>query len=538
MTDTDSHSLPPDPTGSERTVVRQRPSEPRQPPAPSVNVVVQGNHLVDQAASLVGQRLGEYEVEAHLGAGGMGIVYRGIQPQIGKRVAIKVLRPETAAGKESFQALLAEARAANSIRHPGIVDIFSFGTTPAGAPYVVMELLEGKSLDQHLADVTRLHPVEAIDVLEQMLSALDAAHAAGVIHRDLKPANVHLSKLREGQWQVKLLDFGLAKLTDGASSVPQTSANIVKGTPQYMAPEQARALAVSTATDLYAVGVIAFELLTGKLPFDAPNPLELLMQHVSATPPALGDIDSSIPQALEELVARLLLKDPLERPRSAQTVRRELVAIRRQLLSAGTVIRSAPLATPAPAPRASALPVAAPAREPSPITARVSVPGTRRRMLAGGAGLVVVAGLVAWLFLRASTQAPVPSIDPETPVAPAPRADPGPTVADPVADSDPKPPVVEPPRPIDPVLPNVDPVKPPVVAKPPVERPIRPVALVKAKRHTRQEVESLLSRLEVEAKRLPSSESRARLGALADYREALSAGTRPDQIWKDLKEAY
>ncbi len=298
-------------------------------------------------ASLIGQMLGEYEVEAHLGAGGMGIVYRGVQPQIGKRVAIKVLRPEIASGQESVQALLAEARAVNAIRHSGIVDIFSFGATADGSAYVVMELLEGSSLDVVLHAVHRFSPVQAIDILSQMLTALDAAHTAGVIHRDLKPANLHLGQQKDGSWRVKILDFGLAKLTaPGGGGAAQTHSQLVRGTPQYMAPEQARAQPVSPATDCYAVGVIAFEMLTARLPFEATNVVDLLLQLVSVPAPRLRSIDESMPAALDELIFRLLSKEPGDRPASALEVRRELLRIRADLLKANTVVRKAPLRHP------------------------------------------------------------------------------------------------------------------------------------------------------------------------------------------------
>ena len=217
-------------SGSGQTVLRDRNHQPRPmladvPPGPS--------------GSLVGLKLGEYDVISQLGAGGMGIVYRGVQPQIGKTVAIKVLKPEIAAGTDSVQALLAEARAVNSIRHPGIVDIFSFGTTPDGRPYVVMELLEGESLDAVMGGMGKFQALEAIELLEQILSALDAAHSAGVIHRDLKPANLHLTQLKDGLWRVKILDFGLAKLTaPGASSTPQTQQNVVRARPSTCRPSR------------------------------------------------------------------------------------------------------------------------------------------------------------------------------------------------------------------------------------------------------------------------------------------------------------
>ena len=219
--------------------------------------------------SLQGMMLGEYEALEQLGEGGMGIVYRGIQPMIGKSVAIKVLRPEFADDPRQVQRLLDEARAVNSIGHPGIVDIFAFNKLPDGRQYFVMELLDGHSLEEVLRLSGKLKAYEVIPILEQAMAALDAAHGAGVIHRDLKPSNLFLVDLPDDTRVLKLLDFGLAKSASAPNgSTPQTSTNLVVGTPAYMAPEQARGHEVSPRTDLYAMGVVAYELLTGKVPFE------------------------------------------------------------------------------------------------------------------------------------------------------------------------------------------------------------------------------------------------------------------------------
>ncbi|MGZ3461241.1 MAG: serine/threonine-protein kinase, partial [Archangium sp.] len=171
-------------------------------------------HVMDDAAAdpLVGLKIGEYELRQRIGVGGMGLVYDGIQPLIGKRVAVKVLRPELAAAEEQVARLLAEARAVNAIRHRGIVDIFGFGQVPDGRQYIIMEYLEGVALDAYLAEKGRLPVPEALDILDEVLGALGAAHGAGVVHRDLKPSNIFLVKQPDGSRYVKLLDFGLAKM--------------------------------------------------------------------------------------------------------------------------------------------------------------------------------------------------------------------------------------------------------------------------------------------------------------------------------------
>ena len=504
-----SESPPPSPphgpstlTGSGKTVVRHRdhvsrPLLAEQPPGPS--------------GSLVGLKLGEYDVISQLGAGGMGIVYRGVQPQIGKSVAIKVLKPEIAAGTDSVQALLAEARAVNSIRHPGIVDIFSFGSTPDGRPYVVMELLEGESLDAVLRMMGRFQALEAIDLLEQMLAALDAAHAAGVIHRDLKPANIHLTQLKDGTWRVKILDFGLAKLTaPGESSTPQTQANVVRGTPEYMSPEQARAQPVSPRTDLYAIGVIAFELLTGSLPFHADNPVELLMQHISATPPSPTSLESSVPPAFEALILALLSKHPDDRPESALAVRRQLLTLRKSLIEGGTQIRKRPVAPPKAA-----------VAQPKPAAATAFIAPVEKKLPVGalvGALVALIALLIAGLvFLQTPAPTPVEVATPE------PVALPQPVVAAPEPAVAPEPAAAP---------------EPAVIAPTPEPEPAVKKTEVKVARpkHTSDEVKKLLSQLEAEATQRPAGEARSRKRALQDFRDELESGGKPDELWKQLKD--
>jgi serine/threonine protein kinase len=279
--------------------------------------------------------IGEYEIIARIGVGGMGEVYEGRQPLIGKRVAVKVLLPSLSREKEVVDRFLAEARAVNEIRHRGIVDIFSFGQLSDGTHYFVMEYLEGLAFDKLLKQRGPLPIAEALGYVEEVLDALDAAHAAGIVHRDIKPSNVFLVKAGRGRSYVKLLDFGIAKLGGLANSpeaAPHTRASMILGTPDYISPEQARGQPISPATDLYALGVVMFELLTGKRPFRGENTLQTMWMHVEDAPPVPSSLRADLPASLDELVLWTLQKNPAQRPASAEELRSHLDALRASLL--------------------------------------------------------------------------------------------------------------------------------------------------------------------------------------------------------------
>ena len=274
---------------------------------------------------LSGTMVGEYEVVAQLGRGGMGEVYEGQQPLIGKRVAVKVLLAEFLRTPEVVDRFVAEARAVNAIRHRGIVDIFSFGRLPDGRHYFVMEFLEGLPFDQLIKQRAPIPPADALRWADEVLDALDAAHRAGVVHRDIKPSNLFLVDTGHGRPYVKVLDFGIAKVSPfkGNSTTGGDSSAVV-GTPDYMAPEQARAKTISGATDLYAVGCVLFELLTRERLFAGRNAVETMFAHVQEKPPAPSSLQRDVPRMVDDFVLRLLAKRPDERPRSALAAREQL----------------------------------------------------------------------------------------------------------------------------------------------------------------------------------------------------------------------
>jgi len=263
-------------------------------------------------------------------------------------VAIKVLQQELARDPDHMQRLASEARAVSAIHHRGIVDIFGFGQLPDGRQYLVMELLHGRPLDLILHERAPLPAAEALEVLEEIADALHAAHRVGVIHRDLKPSNVFLAEPAHGPRYVKLLDFGLAKrAAKPGGTTPQTRASMMVGTPQYMAPEQARGEEVGPATDLYALGVVAFEMVTGVLPFGGATPFEVAYKHVKEAPPRPSSVTPGIAPQLEAMILALLEKDPSRRPGSALELRDAFARLRK------SEVAPAPVPVPAGGPRRS-----------------------------------------------------------------------------------------------------------------------------------------------------------------------------------------
>ncbi|MEO8801206.1 MAG: protein kinase, partial [Polyangiaceae bacterium] len=263
-----------------------------------------------------GQQVGEYRVEAKIGEGGFGAVYKAVHPLIGKAAAVKVLNRQYSSNPQMVSRFIAEARAVNQIRHRNIIDIFAFGSLEDGRQYFVMELLEGLPLDQYLREKVRLSPNEAIPILRSIARAIDAAHGAGIAHRDLKPENVFLTFDEDGHIFPKLLDFGIAKLLDASSmgDSPKTRTGTPMGTPYYMSPEQSRGKDVDQRTDIYSLGVMAHELLTGTLLFDGESMMELLMKQIQTPPPPMSSVCPDIPRALDAPVLKMLEKKAEDRP--------------------------------------------------------------------------------------------------------------------------------------------------------------------------------------------------------------------------------
>jgi serine/threonine protein kinase len=274
---------------------------------------------------LLGTVVENYRFESVVGTGSMGIVYRAIHTLIGKPAAIKVLKRDFAGDPEMVRRLVREARTVNSIRHPSIVNAFGFGTLPrTGQPYIVMDLLIGEPLD---AFIKREAPVSlrtATGILDELLAGLYAAHQVGVVHRDMKPGNCFLEQQMDA-FRLKLLDFGLARQADRAGgSIRPTNPGTLVGTPAFMAPEQVLGQKVTPATDLYAVGGIAYQLLTGHLPHEAASAIEVLTQKMKQEPVRPRQWNPRLDDDVEAWILSLLTRDPEQRPRDADAVRRAL----------------------------------------------------------------------------------------------------------------------------------------------------------------------------------------------------------------------
>ncbi|HEY5926556.1 MAG TPA: serine/threonine-protein kinase [Kofleriaceae bacterium] len=298
-----------------------------QPPSGEAMGTIEPN---EPDALETGDKAGPWIVERELGRGGMGAVYGVVHEEIGKRAALKVMHSRLVSGS-SAERILLEAKVVNAVGHPNIVDIFETGALTDGRPYIVMERLEGMPLS-YRADEGKILPDQVVAILLQVCDALIAAHAANIVHRDLKLDNVFLidNPDEPNNPRIKLLDWGIAKVI--SNDVRHTIEGQLVGTPQYLSPEQARGAAVSAQTDVYSLGVMAYELFLEQLPFEAETSAEIMAMHLRCAPPPPSELWPDIPASLENLILAMLAKAPDARP-TMLTVAHTLEQIRGELLA-------------------------------------------------------------------------------------------------------------------------------------------------------------------------------------------------------------
>ncbi|HEY8764604.1 MAG TPA: Stk1 family PASTA domain-containing Ser/Thr kinase [Solirubrobacteraceae bacterium] len=356
---------------------------------------------------------GRYKVLSRLGAGGMADVFLAEDQQLGRKVALKLLHRRFAEDPDFVERFRREAQAAAGLQHPNVVSVYDRGSYD-DTYYIAMEYLPGRTLKQLIREEAPLDPVRAIDITVQILKAARFAHRRGVIHRDLKPHNV----IVDDADQAKVTDFGIARA--GASDMTETGS--IMGTAQYLSPEQAQGHAVSPASDLYAVGVVLYELLTGRVPFDAETAVTIAIKHVSEAPGPPTSINPAVPAELEQVVLWALNKNPVDRPQDADALINALEAVKEGILAAARGERTASFAA-----LAAAMPVVGvadaalldqrPPREPPFVAGAVlppeepPPPGAGRYWWAWLLALLILAGggVAAYLLTRPNTKV-VPTV--------------------------------------------------------------------------------------------------------------------------------
>ncbi len=267
----------------------------------------------------------KYQIEEKIGEGGMGKVYRATHIQIGHTVAVKILHSQLATDQTAIERFRREARAAAYIQHPNAVAVTDFGVmSDTGMAYLVMEFLTGIELRQMIKERKQLDYEETFIIVHQTCSALQAAHIKGIIHRDLKPDNIWLVKSDDDIPRVKVLDFGIAKLKTDTESNQLTQQGMIVGTPYYMSPEQCKSEELDARSDIYSLGIILYEMLTGQVPFLAATPVGVVLKHANEAPRPLRELRDSIPEPLEAVVLRALQKERKDRQESAAQLSQEL----------------------------------------------------------------------------------------------------------------------------------------------------------------------------------------------------------------------
>ena len=269
---------------------------------------------------LVGKILADtYEIVDRIGEGGMGVVYKARQISVDRIVAIKILNAQVAQDPQWVGRFINEAKACSKLQHPNTVRLFDFRQTREGLLFMAMEFLDGMSIRTAIDRYGRMQPARVLRIISQCCQSLAEAHNLGIIHRDIKPDNLFLVTVGGQQDYVKVLDFSVAKLKQASGSAMQTQAGVVFGTPNYMSPEQGRGLPLDARSDIYALGIVAYEMLMGRPPFSSQNPMEVLAMHVrTPVPPLVG-----VPDRIAQIVMRALNKDPAHRQQNAEQLYNE-----------------------------------------------------------------------------------------------------------------------------------------------------------------------------------------------------------------------
>jgi len=370
--------------------------------------------------ALIGTTLDKYDVKRRIGEGGMGLVYEAVHNVIEKRVAIKVLREDFSRRAEVVERFRQEAKSASRIGHEHIVDISDFGETPQGASYFVMEYLDGEDLAGLLGREGTLDPGRAVSILLQCCKALGAAHSKGIVHRDMKPENIFLTKRDTGEDFVKIVDFGIAKMSDieteGEPGRKLTKTGMIFGTPEYMSPEQAAGKNLDHRVDIYAMGVILYELLTGRVPFVGDSFMGILTQHMFEEAPPLRETNPHVECSaeLEMVIFKALAKNPDDRYQTMDELAEGMLEAMQGRVSNATLMGyGEPVKSKAGGPRA-VRPLTAADEFPS---AQPTAGGSNKGLIAAALLLLVVGGGAGAFFAlkggdEQQARADVPEPDP------------------------------------------------------------------------------------------------------------------------------